>query len=56
MNRDKIKLIGEVDKEKDFDEKEFEKLWATEVVGVIAAKKSFMKLSTKESNTKQEDF
>ena len=41
MNNDKIKLLGEVDKEKDFDEKEFEKMWAIEVVGMVAAKKSF---------------
>ena len=54
MNKDKIKLIGEVDKEEAFDETEFEKLWATEVVGVIAAKKSFKKLTAKD--TKQEDF
>ena len=56
MHKDKLKLIGEVDKEKDFDEQEFEKLWAIEVVGVVAAKKSFKKLSAKDSNTKQEDF
>ena len=56
MHRDKLKLIGEVDKEEAFDETEFEKLWATEVVGVIAAKKSFKKLTAKDSNTKQEDF
>ena len=48
MNRDKLKLIGEVDKEKDFDEQEFEKLWASEVVGVVAAKKSFKKLTAKD--------
>ena len=48
MNRDKLKLIGEVDKEKDFDEQEFEKLWASEVVGVVAAKKSFKKMSAKD--------
>ena len=47
MNRDKLKLIGEVDKEKDFDEQEFEKLWASEVVGVVAAKKSFNNLTAK---------
>ena len=41
LNNDKIKLLGEVDKEKDFDEKEFEKMWAIEVVGMVAAKKSF---------------
>ena len=49
LNRDKIKLIGEVDKEKDFDEKEFEDLWASEVVGMIGAKKkSFKKMSAKD--------
>ena len=50
MNRDKLKLIGEVDKEKDFDEQEFEKLWASEVVGVVAAKKGFKKLAAKDLN------
>ena len=51
MNNDKIKLLGEVDKEKDFDEKEFEKLWAIEVVGMIGAKKAakgFKKMSAKD--------
>ena len=48
MNNDKVKLLGEVDKEKDFDEKEFENLWAIEVVGMIGAKKSFKKMSAKD--------
>ena len=51
LNNDKIKLLGEVDKEKDFDEKEFEKLWAIEVVGMIGAKKAakgFKKMSAKD--------
>ena len=51
LDKDKVKLLGEVDKELDFDEKEFEKLWAIEVVGMIGAKKgikSFKKMSTKD--------
>ena len=48
MNNDKVKLLGEVDKEKDFDEKEFEALWAIEVVGMIGAKKAFKKMSAKD--------
>ena len=48
LDKDKVKLLGEVDKEKDFDETEFEKLWAIEVVGMIGAKKSFKKMSTKD--------
>ena len=48
MNNDKIKLIGEVDKDKDFDEKEFEALWASEVVGMMGTKKAFKKMSTKD--------
>ena len=48
LDKDKVKLLGEVDKEKDFDEEEFNKLWAIEVVGMIGAKKSFKKMSTKD--------
>ena len=48
MNNDKVKLLGEVDKEKDFDEKEFEALWGSEVVGMIGAKKAFKKMSSKD--------
>ena len=51
LDKDKVKLLGEVDKELDFDEKEFEKLWAIEVVGMMGAKKgikSFKKMSTKD--------
>ena len=48
LDKDKVKLLGEVDKEKDFDEQEFEKLWAIDVVGLIGAKKSFKKMSTKD--------
>ena len=48
MNKDKVKLIGEVDKEKDFDEKEFEDLWASEVLGMTGAKKSFKKMNAKD--------
>ena len=48
LNEDKVKLLGNVDKEKDFDEKEFEDLWASEVLGMTAAKKSFKKMSSKD--------
>ena len=48
MNKDKVKLLGEVDKEEDFDEKEFEALWAIEVVGMVGAKKSFKKMKAKD--------
>ena len=51
LDKDKVKLLGEVDKELDFDEKEFEKLWAIEVVGMIGAKKAakgFKKMSAKD--------
>ena len=48
MYKDKIKLLGEVDKEEDFDEKEFEALWASEVVGMTGAKKAFKKMSAKD--------
>ncbi len=47
----KEKLLGKVDKEKDFDEKEFEALWAIEVVGMMGAKKgvkSFKKMKAKD--------
>ena len=48
MKEDKIKLLGEVDKEKDFDEKEFEDLWASEVLGLTGVKKSFNKMKSKD--------
>ena len=48
LKEDKIKLLGEVDKEKDFDEKEFEDLWASEVLGMTGAKKSFNKMKSKD--------
>ena len=48
LKEDKIKLLGEVDKEKDFDEKEFEDLWASEVLGLTGVKKSFNKMKSKD--------
>ena len=62
LNEDKIKLLGEVDKAKDFDEKEFENLWGSEVLSIAGAKKpghSKQKERSKNvrySNTKQENF
>ena len=48
LNEDKIKLLGKVDREKDFDEQEFEDLWASEVLGMTGAKKAFNKMKVKD--------
>ena len=63
LNEDKITLLGEVDKAKDFNEKEFENLWGSEVLGITGAKKpghSKQKERSKNvrysNNTKQENF